>query len=194
MQECHAARAAFAPDSSAMVRLYLIRHAVADEPIEGLRFAEPLRSLTAKGRRRFRRSAKTFAALGEEVDAIFSSPILRAVQTAELLSAALQEDEVHVLDELRPDAAVAPLIARLAGMQPLAVALVGHKRLLCELAAALAGVPLEEAARIRLKRGAIARIDVHKLRADGLGKPRWWLAPAAASVQEGLPLDGAVSG
>jgi len=175
-----------------MVRLYLIRHAVAEEPAAE-RFVDPGRALTGKGRRRFRRSARTFAKLGEEVDAICTSPILRAVQTAELLAAALGHDEVRVLDELRPDAGILPLLARLSDLEVASVALVGHKRLLCDLAVALAGVSFEDAARLRLKRGAIARIDVRKLAADASGKPRWWLAPQGLSVRDGLPLDGAES-
>jgi phosphohistidine phosphatase len=173
-----------------MVRLYLVRHAVAEEAAEGLRFADPLRALTARGRRRFRRSARVFARLGEDLDLIFSSPVLRAVQTAELLAGALRHDEVRVLDELRPDAAVPPLLARLSELEATSVALVGHKRLLCDLAVILAGVPLEDAERLRLKRGAIARIDVRKLCADVSGKPRWWLGPSGESVRDGLPLEG----
>jgi phosphohistidine phosphatase len=170
------------------VRLYLIRHAVAEDQPENMRFADPLRALTARGRRRFRRSARAFARLGEEVGLILSSPMLRSVQTAELLAAALRQDEVRVLDELRPDAGVPLLLERLSELGVESVALVGHKRLLCELAIVLAGVPFEDATRLRFKRGAIARIDVRKLSAAASGKPRWWLGPDGEPLRDGLPL------
>src|ERR1700694_2322478 len=98
------------------MRIYLIRHAIAEEAPKGSRFADPLRALSAKGRRRFRRSARRFAELGEAVDAILTSPALRAVQTAEILAAALHSDEVQILDELTADGAPAPLLSRLAAL------------------------------------------------------------------------------
>lgn len=173
------------------MRLYLVRHAIAEDSPKGARFADPVRALTAKGRRRFRRSARRFAELGEEVDAIFTSPVLRAVQTAEILAGALHSDDVQVMDELHPDGAPAPLLSRLARLSARSVALVGHNRLLCEIAAMLADVPFEDAARIRLKRGSILRIDVRKLGAAASGKARWWLAADGDSPLAGLPLDRA---
>ena len=170
------------------MRIYLVRHAVAEELGEEMRFADAQRSLTAKGRRRFRRNARAFARLGENVQLVCTSPLVRAVQTAELLAAALGHDQVVVLDELRSDAAVEPLLRRIATFDVGSLALVGHKRLLCDLAVTLANVPLEDALRLRLKRGAIARIDVRNLAKDARGKPRWWLGPQGETIQNGLPL------
>ena len=173
-----------------MVRLYLVRHAIAEEPAGGAPRADAFRALTAKGRRRFRRGARAFARLGEDVELICSSPILRAVQTAELLASALGRDDVRVLEELGRNGAVAQLLAVLPTLGVGSVALVGHRRLLKELAVMLSGVAFGEAARVRLKRGAIARIDARKMSADS-GEPRWWLAPAGQPVRDGLPLEGA---
>jgi phosphohistidine phosphatase len=170
-----------------MIRLYLVRHAIAAEPAEGAALADGLRALTAKGRRRFRRSARAFARLEEEVELVCTSPVLRAVQTAELLAGALGHDEVRVLEELRRNGGVESLLARLSTLQVRSVALVGHRRLLKELAVILSGVALGEAARVRFKRGAIARIDVRKMSADS-GAPRWWLAPSGKPLRDGLPL------
>lgn len=152
------------------MRLYLIRHAIAEETES--RFLDPLRALTAKGRRRFRRSARAFAELDESIAAIFTSPFVRAVQTAELLAGALQHEEVTVLDELRPDAAVEPLLRRLADLDVESAALVGHKRLLTELATELAGVD-----DLRMKHGVISRLDVRSL-TEPSAKPRWRLSTA----------------
>jgi phosphohistidine phosphatase len=173
-----------------MVRLYLVRHAIAEEPAEGAPLADAFRALTAKGRRRFRRSARGFARLGEDVELICSSPILRAVQTAELLAAALGQDDVRVLEELGRNGPVTSLLVKLSTLGVGSVALVGHRRLLKELAVMLSGVAFGTAARVRFKRGAIARIDVRKMSADS-GEPRWWLAPAGKPLRDGLPLDDA---
>lgn len=172
------------------MRLYLVRHAIAEDLPEQFRFGDDLRALTAKGRSRFRRTAKRFARLGEPVRLICTSPLLRAAQTAELLAAAVGLDEVQVLDELRPDAAVDPLLARLAEIGAPSAALIGHKRLLRELAASLAHV---DAGRIRFRRGAIARIDVRHIDDGASGRPLWWMAPSDDEVTPGLPLDEALS-
>ncbi len=173
-----------------MLRLYLVRHAVADAPVETTPAVDALRALTAKGRRQFRRNARAFARLGEEIELICSSPSLRAAQTAELLAAALGHDDVRVVEELRRNAALPPLLARLAATDAGSIALVGHRRLLKELAVAVTGVAFEDAVHVRFKRGAIARIDVRKISADPSGTPRWWIAPGRA-LREGLPLDEA---
>jgi phosphohistidine phosphatase len=171
-----------------MVRLYLVRHAVAADGDESQPFTDHLRALTEKGRRRFRRSARAFASLGESIDLVCTSPVLRAVQTAEILASSLGHDEVRVLDELQPGAGVPLLLERLSELGTASIVLVGHKRLLCDLAVTLAGLPIEQALRLHLKRGAIARIDVRKLSGHASGEPRWWLAPATDALQDGLPL------
>jgi len=173
-----------------MMRLYLVRHAIAEESTEAESSMDELRALTMKGRRRFRRSALAFAKLGESVDLICSSPVLRAAQTAELLATALGHDDIRVLQELSRDSAVPPLLARLSQLGAVSVALVGHRRLLKELAVAVTSVSFERAVHVRFKRGAIARIDVRRLSADPTGRPRWWLAPDGP-LREGLPLDEA---
>src|SRR5258705_12060814 len=85
------------------MRLYLIRHAEAVDSPPGARFLDDLRALTPRGGRRFRKTARAFAELGETIAAVRSSPALRAVQTAELLAAQIERAPVVVLDELRPN-------------------------------------------------------------------------------------------
>lgn len=176
-----------------MLRLYLVRHGIAEDVPEGTRFADPTRPLTEKGRRRFRRIAHRLARLGDEIDSIYTSPALRAVQTAELLAAALHQDAVRVLDELRSDGAATALLERLQDLSGGGIALVGHKRQLCELAALLAHSTDEEAAQIKFRRGAIVRIDLIG-RQGAAGKPRWWIRPANGSLCEGLPVDADLAG
>src|SRR5712691_7627004 len=94
-----------------MIRIYLVRHGIAVDPSEKGTLDDDSRPLTAKGRRRFRRLARAFAQLGEIPDFTFTSPLVRAVQTAEILAGALRVAEVGILDELRPEAGVGRLLA-----------------------------------------------------------------------------------
>src|SRR5438309_12026701 len=97
-----------------MIRIYLVRHGIAVDPAEKGALDDYSRPLTARGRRRFRRLARAFARLGEPPDFIFTSPLVRAVQTAEILAGTLRASEVGVLDELRPEAGVGRLLAEAA--------------------------------------------------------------------------------
>src|SRR5207247_2813001 len=85
-----------------MIRIYLVRHGIAVDPAEMGSLDDEARPLTGKGRKRFRRLARAFRDLGEPLDFIFTSPLVRAVQTAEILCGALRGDEIGVVDELRP--------------------------------------------------------------------------------------------
>lgn len=166
------------------MQLYVVRHGIAVEGDEGI--PDGSRPLTEKGRRRFQKTARAFAKLGHELDLILTSPLVRAVQTAEILAGATDPREVAVLEELDPKfdaAAVRAAIATRAG-KARAVAIVGHEPQLSSVLAALSGVPQPD---IDLKKGAIVRLDTSMLIDGASVHPRWWLKPKGTRVK-GLPL------
>lgn len=169
-----------------MIRVYLVRHGIAVERAEGI--AEDARWLTAKGRARFRKLARAFARLGEPLDVICASPLVRAVQTAELLAGALKADEICILEELRPEVGVPRLLAEVATrvQDEQAVALVGHDPQMTALVAALGDAPKESA--IDFRKGSIVRIDVAALPGARPSHPRWHMKPKSRAVVKGLPL------
>src|SRR6476646_3074808 len=65
--------------------LYLIRHGVAvDSGTDGIPDAE--RPLTSEGIRRMRQNARGLKRLNVKIDAVWTSPLVRARQTAEILA------------------------------------------------------------------------------------------------------------
>src|SRR5437762_13257084 len=82
------------------MEIYLVRHGIAEEGHEKLR--DGSRPLTDKGRRRFQKTARAFGKLGRRLDLILTSPLVRAVQTAEILAGETEPGEVAVLAELDP--------------------------------------------------------------------------------------------
>ena len=167
-----------------MIHIYLVRHGIAVDPAEKGTLDDDSRPLTDRGRRRFRRLARTFAQLGEVPDFIFTSPLVRAVQTAEILADAIELDEVYVLEELRPDVPVQRLLERVAELDAKRVALVGHDPQLSGVAAALGNV---EPARIDFPKGAIIRFDGVDPKARK-AEARWWLEPGEKKPHDGLPV------
>lgn len=173
-----------------MIRLYLVRHGIAVDPADRGDLPDDDRPLTGKGRRRFRRAARAFARLGEMPDFIFTSPLIRAAQTAEILAGALKASEVEVLEELRAGAPVGPLLAEMARRlkDDQSAALVGHDPQMSQLVAVLGEVPKQDQSRIDFRKGAIVRIDVGALPSGRPSEPRWHMRPRSRTLAKGLPL------
>jgi len=172
------------PEAGHSMELYVVEHGIAVESGEGI--PDEWRPLTEKGRRRFQRTARAFGKLGRQLDLILSSPLIRAVQTAEILAGETEPAEVAILAELDPKFDVESArnaIAARAGKAK-AVAVVGHEPQLSSVLAMLAGVPREE---IELESGSIVRLDVSGLADGAVADPRWWLKPKGAR-KKGLPL------
>ncbi len=121
--------------------VFLARHGQA-EP--GYDVADGQRSLTGIGRRSVRKVGRLLAAQPPQIDHILTSPLVRAVQTAELLAGELGLDEGiaarRIVAEPPSTAALVDLIAQSpANVQGLLV--VGHEPTMSILASALLRVP-----------------------------------------------------
>jgi len=158
----------------APIELYLIRHAIAAE--RGDEWPDDdKRPLTEDGIARMRKAARGLARLEVSIDIVFTSPLVRARQTAEIVAAALDSrPALTTIDSLAPGAAYASLMADLEkhGRKP-RLALVGHEPGMGELAARLIG----SRRAIEFKKGAVCRIDLDEIPPAGPGQLRWFLSP-----------------
>lgn len=119
-------------------RLFLVRHAHAVDDAPGL--GDAARWLTPKGRSVMREVAKRLRHEGRLT--IWTSPLVRAVQTAELLVAELGGDDVSVVPFLGPNYGAHEALRAIdeaRGPRPLVV--VGHEPQLGLLAGALLKQP-----------------------------------------------------
>jgi len=122
------------------LRIFLVRHGEADaEPPEGL--GDEARALTAKARTT---TAGHFAALAErigKVSFVFTSPLVRTVQTAQLLSIKLEhEGPLRVHRCLQPDMPVGSVMSMLDEHTGEDIVLVGHQPAMGALATHLLGM------------------------------------------------------
>jgi phosphohistidine phosphatase len=119
----------------------LMRHAHAIESSPGVADAD--RWLTGKGRKVARKMAAWLAKPKRRPLAIWTSPLVRAVQTAEVLAGACElADSVSVCTELSPGRDPGDLLRVLAAHQgPAPVALVGHEPSLSLVATSLLSDP-----------------------------------------------------
>lgn len=154
--------------------LYLVRHGLAEE--RGAKWPDDgKRPLSADGMSRMKKSARGLDRLDVMFDVILSSPLVRARQTADILSAEMDGHPTIVnVESLAPGGTFAALVADLEKhTRKTRIALVGHEPGIGELAAKLIGSrhPIE------FKKGAVARIDIDQIPPAGPGDIRWMLPP-----------------
>ena len=122
------------------MKAYLIRHGDADAEIpEGLGDGE--RALTTKGRLLLASHFFALAPRLAEVELILLSPLVRCVQTAQLLAIAMgYEGTIRAHKALLPDMPVGAIESLLAECASKAIALVGHQPAIGALASHLLGL------------------------------------------------------
>jgi phosphohistidine phosphatase len=155
------------------MELYIIRHAWAAERDTSQWPNDDLRPLTAEGRKRFGKAAKKLLRSGVAPGVVATSPLLRCLQTAEILAAAAAAPPATVqLDELRPGGSLERLVQWTVGQSDKhdKVAWVGHAPDVGRLAAALIGQP---DGRIRFAKAAAAAISFDGRPSVGGGELQW---------------------
>jgi phosphohistidine phosphatase len=138
------------------MKLFFLRHGLAGDPTEWPA-NDADRPLTDYGKERMGREAATIARLDLGLDAILTSPLVRAYQTAEIVAR-----ELDLLDALKSDERLAPGFDReeLAGIlrdhaEAGAVMLVGHEPDFSGTIGSLIG-----GARVVCKKGSLAYVEL----------------------------------
>jgi phosphohistidine phosphatase len=141
------------------VQVFLIRHAEAIQ--ETLSLADPHRHLTATGRQQARALGDRLRWHDCEPTHLWSSPLVRAIQTAELVATGLGCDRaIEAMPALAPDENPRSVVTALATLPADAiVVLVGHEPGLSAVGALLVGQPefasLAKAQAARIVDGAL---------------------------------------
>lgn len=115
-----------------MIELMVIRHGIAEDRGSSNGGGAPIddhkRRLTEKGRSRMVEIAAALHWAVPELDLIAASPLVRAVETAELVAGAYAGMAVAQIDALAPDAALEDLTEWLDGEPDgMRIAVVGHE-------------------------------------------------------------------
>jgi len=134
------------------------------------------RSLTVTGKQELEEIAKAFVKLGLEFDFVFTSPLIRCKQTAEIILKYVDsKNKVETINELRPEGNKLELYNRLSKLkQDSSTLLVGHEPYLSELIGEAIG---EINCRINLKKAGFAMIRIISLQPKIKGELRWLLTP-----------------
>ena len=155
--------------------LYLVRHAIA--AVRGAEWPDDRqRPLTDRGKARMQLAVSGLVALGARIDTVLTSPLVRAVETAEIIVEGLDSvPALAVTASLAPGSPPEALVRALADQAATStIAIVGHEPDLGELAAWLIGArePL------LFKKGGACRIDWTRAPQRGTGQLIWHATPA----------------
>jgi len=166
------------------LRIYLVRHAIAEEEAAGMPDAE--RRLTEDGARRMLRAARGLHEIGVAPDRVVSSPLRRALETAALLARVLAPElEVEIEACLAPGSEPPEVVRWLASVRATgAIALVGHQPGMGRLASfLLTGSP--EGAEILFKKGAVAALNLGAGGSPGTAELEWLATPRQLRAMAG---------
>jgi len=158
------------------MRLTLIRHAEAGDDAP----RDESRALTIRGRKEARRVGRALGRRGVSFSLIVSSPLFRALQTAEIVAAAVDfRGRVLSSDLILPEADPKPVIAYLQSLEgERSVALVAHEPILSRVAARL----IQEPSYPPLRKAEALRIRIPERSGGGpvlAGVLRWRVDPAS---------------
>ena len=160
------------------MRIVLFRHGPAETRDPARWPDDSERPLTPDGIEVTRRAARGVARMEPGIARVVSSPAMRALETAGILSAALNLGmEPELLPALAPEGAWRRVFDWLADRPADAVvALVGHQPGLDQLACGLLRTETDGA--LVLKKAGACSITC-EVPEPGRGQLRWWLRPAA---------------
>ena len=134
--------------------IYLLRHAEA----EAMAASDAARRLTAKGEAQAERAGKFCRRHGIRPGIILSSPVTRALQTAEIVAGCLEDVELTGVPWAACGMSPAEALDELGGYDKFSsVMLVGHQPDLGRLAAALLGV--ENAGALHVRKSLLCAIE-----------------------------------
>jgi phosphohistidine phosphatase len=160
------------------MQLLVIRHAIAEDRERWAHGGSPdaERPLTDDGRRRMRRAAEGLRKVVEKLDFLATSPLVRAVETAEIIAKEYGTD-IETVAQLAPEHAPDDLLPWLR-QQPeeAVVAVVGHDPHLGFLVGWLLTGRHESF--VELKKGSACLLSFDDPPAPGNATLRWALAPA----------------
>lgn len=157
-------------------QLYVMRHGIAVARGDPNFPDDGRRPLTPEGQKKLKDIAKGLFRLGLCVDAVISSPLVRAAETAKIVAEVLSPGiTVELSDHLKPGGSIQTLMTSLGKREDhRSVLLVGHEPDLSDAVARLIG---NARANFQFKKGGCCRIDFEKFPPRPPGKLVWWLTP-----------------
>ena len=165
-----------APGRDSHLRIYVLRHGIAEDAPPG--GSDAGRALTEEGKQKLRNVLTCAREAGVKPSLILTSPLKRAVQTAEIAARILKvKQEPLETSALLPSGSPQRVWSEIRAQQAEELLLAGHEPLLSTVVGFLLGSP---ALRIDLKKAALVSIDLESPAPEPHGILNWILTPKLA--------------
>ena len=154
------------------MKVWFVRHAEAEDADAAGTDAQ--RALTSKGRRQFGDVADWLVEHAGAPELILTSPLVRAVQTAEILaeSSQLSEHDCRIDERVAPGVSPQALVDALTALGLKCVAFVGHEPDMSRCTSALIG-----GGSVSFPKGGVSCVEFDGPAAVGAGSLRWMVTP-----------------
>jgi phosphohistidine phosphatase len=139
------------------MKILIVRHGIAVEREDFEGTNDDLRPLTAEGKKEFDKVSKYYKKLYPNVDDFYSSPLLRAILTADILKKRFIK-KYSILEELRPETSSEDLLKKLKNTNKKFIAIVGHEPSLSEFVGHV--VSGKNDSIIELKKGGACLVEI----------------------------------
>lgn len=160
--------------SSTRIDLFILRHGEAGNRTAGVG-EDSERPLTSEGRTEMQKIAKSLKAVGLQANRIYTSPLKRARETAEIAARILKIPTLEDWVELKPDGSKTALYRKLVRLEPNSrLILVGHEPYLSSMMGEIIGTT---DTRLSLKKGGLAKVRITSFTPRVSGELRWLLTP-----------------
>ena len=160
------------------MEIYILRHGIAENARAGMTDGD--RALTAEGEQKLREVLRSARKAKAEPALILTSPLRRAVETAEIAADVLGTSKKPVrTDALAPDSSPQEIWQEIQAHRSAgALLLAGHEPLLSQCLGYMLGCSSLE---VDFKKGALARIDIDHFTGEPHGVLKWFLVPKLVS-------------
>ena len=156
------------------IDLFIVRHGEAGNRMTVVE-EDSERPLTPGGRVETQKIAKALKAIGLQTDRIYTSPLKRARETAEIVAKILKIPTLQEWDELKPDGSRSTLYRKMSKLkQSSRLILVGHEPYLTSMMAEIIGAA---DSKIVLKKGGVGKVRITSFAPRISGELRWLLTP-----------------
>src|SRR5260370_4971490 len=156
---------------------YILRHGIAEEATGGMGDAD--RGMTDEGKKKLQSVLRRARAVDVAQAVILSSPLRRAVETAQVAVEVLRSSaKVVETGALTPESSPEAVWEEIrAHKTESSVMIVGHEPLFSSVYSYLLGAP---SVQIDVKKGSLGRIDVDRFSGQPRGGLRWLIYPKLA--------------
>jgi phosphohistidine phosphatase len=159
------------------MNLYLLRHGIAVPRNDPGTESDSDRPLTPQGMKRMRKATRGLRRLRVPFDAVLTSPLARARQTAQIVADGLDlTDRLEELAALAPGASVQDLFSNLKPYKDRDhILLVGHEPFLSTIMSTLLTHDEKRSVPVVFKKGGLCRIEIDSVPPDSAGTLHWLL-------------------